>query len=300
MPSRDDFFRDILNSMFDGVYFVDPERRITFWNRTAEGLTGYEAREVVGRRCADNILVHVDGDGRNLCEGLCPLARTLEDGESREADVFLHHRNGHRVPVAIRVSAIRSPAGRITGAVEVFSDNSRRLAEFAEADRLKRLALVDPMTELRNRRFTEMSLQSILKEVARYSWPMGLLFVDIDRFKRVNDTYGHEAGEQILKAVGQTLVQSVRSFDIVGRWGGEEFVLIIRNITGKSLGRLAEKLRVLVAKSFVTLAASQVGVTISIGATTISPDDTVESAIGRADQLMYRSKAAGRNRVTLG
>lgn len=300
MAPRDDFYFEILNNLFDGLYFVDRERRITFWNKTAERLTGYEARQVVGRRCADNILVHVDDKGNNLCEGMCPLARTLEDGESREADVFLHHRNGHRMPVAIRIAPLRGANGQITGAVEVFNDNSRRLAEVQELDRLKELALVDPVTELRNRHFMELSLLTILKEVNRYNWPMGLLFVDIDRFKRINDTYGHEAGDQILKAVAQTLVQSVRAFDIVGRWGGEEFVVVIRNITEKNLAKLAEKLRALVGKSFVTLAASQIGVTISIGATTLAPDDSVESAIGRADELTYRSKTNGRNRVTLG
>lgn len=300
MSPRNDFYRDILDNLFDGVYFVDRERRITFWSKTAEKMTGYEAREVVGRRCADNILVHVDGDGTNLCEGLCPLARTMEDGEPREADVFLHHRKGHRMPVSVRVAPIRDADGRITGGVEVFSDNSRRLAEVQELDRLKRLALLDPVTEIRNRGYMEISLQTVLKEVDRYSWPMGLLYVDIDRFKRVNDSYGHEAGDQILKAVAQTLVQGVRAFDIVGRWGGEEFVLIIRNITEKNLGKLAEKLRALVAKSFITLPASQVGVTISIGATTFLPDDTAESVISRADALMYRGKTAGRNRVTLG
>lgn len=300
MASRDDFYFSVLNSLFDGLYFVDRERRITFWNRTAERLTGYEAREVVGRRCADNILVHVDGEGRNLCEGLCPVARTLQDGEEREADVFLHHRKGHRLPVAVRIAPLRGADGQIEGAVEVFNDNSRRLAEAQELDRLKQLALVDTVTEIRNRHFMDMSLQTILKEVNRYSWPMGLLFVDIDRFKRINDSYGHEAGDQLLRAVAQTLVQSVRAFDIVGRWGGEEFVLIIRNITEKNLAKLAEKIRALVGKSFVTLSASQVGVTVSIGATTLTAEDTVESAIGRADGLMYRSKAAGRNRVTLG
>jgi diguanylate cyclase (GGDEF)-like protein/PAS domain S-box-containing protein len=300
MTTRQDFYFDVLNNLFDGLYFVDRERRITFWNRTAESLTGYEAREVVGRRCADNILVHVDGEGRNLCEGRCPLAKTLEDGESREVEVFLHHRKGHRVPVAVRVAPIRGANGRITGAVEVFNDNSRRLAETQELDHLRRLALLDPVTELRNRHFLEISLQAILKEVNRYNWPMGLLFVDIDRFKRINDAYGHEAGDEILKAVAQTLAQSVRSFDIVGRWGGEEFVVVVRNITEKNLALLAEKIRALVGKSFVTMAASQVGVTVSIGATTLVPDDTVDNAIARADRLMYKSKAAGRNRVTLG
>jgi diguanylate cyclase (GGDEF)-like protein/PAS domain S-box-containing protein len=300
MASRDALYYDILNNLFDGLYFVDRERRITFWNRTAERLTGYKAGEVVGRRCADNILVHVDGEGRNLCEGLCPLARTLEDGEAREADVFLHHRDGHRLPVAIRIAPIRDPHGRITGAVEVFNDNSRRLAEAQELDRLKSLALVDPVTELRNRHFMEMSLSTVLKEVGRYLWPMGLLYVDIDRFKRINDSYGHEAGDKVLKAVAQTLVRSVRAFDVVGRWGGDEFILIIRNITEKNLGQLAEKLRLLIGKIFVTMAASEIGVTVSIGATPLTPDDTLDSAVGRADELLYRSKSDGRNRVTVG
>ena len=119
------------------------------------------------------------------------------------------------------------------------------------------------------------------------------------REELVEFLYGHDAGDRILKAVAQTLVLNVRAFDVVGRWGGEEFVVIIRNITEKNLAKLAEKLRVLVGKSFVTLDASQVGVTVSIGATTLTAEDTLESAVGRADTLMYRSKAGGRNRVTL-
>jgi diguanylate cyclase (GGDEF)-like protein len=146
----------------------------------------------------------------------------------------------------------------------------------------------------------EMSLSTVLKEVGRYLWPMGLLYVDIDRFKRINDSYGHEAGDKVLKAVAQTLVRSVRAFDVVGRWGGDEFILIIRNITEKNLGQLAEKLRLLIGKIFVTMAASEIGVTVSIGATPLTPDDTLDSAVGRADELLYRSKSDGRNRVTVG
>lgn len=300
MSPRNEFYRDVLNNLFDGVYFVDREHRITFWNKMAERLTGYATREVVGRKCADNILVCVDGSGTNLCQGLCPLAQTIQDGEFREADLFLHHRDGHRMPVAVRIAPIREADGRITGAIEVFSDNTRRLAEVRELDRIRQLALVDPMTELRNRAFTEHSLQTVLKEVSRYNWPTGLIFIDIDHLERVNYIHGREAGDQILKAVAQTLVKNIRGFDIAGRWGGEEFVLVIRNITEKNLGKLAEKLRVLIGKSNVTVAAGQVAVTVSIGATTLSPEDTVESAIGRADGLMSRSKTKGRNCVTLG
>jgi diguanylate cyclase (GGDEF)-like protein/PAS domain S-box-containing protein len=300
MSHGDDFYLDILDNLFDGVYFVDRERRITFWNRRAESLTGYDARQVVGRSCADNILVHVDGEGRNLCVDGCPLARTLEDGEAREAEFFLHHRDGHRVPVAVRVTPIRGADGEITGAVEVFSDNSRRLTETQELEQLKQLALVDPVTEIPNRRFVEVSLRATLEDASRHTSLTGLLFVDIDGFKRINDSHGHEAGDLILKAVAQTLARSVRAFDVVGRWGGEEFVLVLRNIDEANLRLLAEKLRAVVAKCFVTLATAQVGVTVSIGATLLALDDTVQGAVSRADRLMYESKEAGGNRVTLG
>lgn len=300
MARRQDFYFDLLNGISDGLYFVDRERRITFWNRAAERLTGYEAREVVNRNCADNILSHVDAEGNSLCEGMCPLARTLKDGEPREAEVFLHHRKGHRVPVAVRISPLRNSAGKITGAVEVFNDNSRRLAETDELEQLKKLALVDPVTEIRNRRFLETSLQAVINEIRRQSWPMGLLFVDIDRFKQVNDTYGHEEGDEVLRAVAQTLARAVRGYDLVGRWGGEEFVLVIRNVTVKNLARLAEKLRALVANSSLDVAGTKVAVTVSIGATSIVAEDTVADAVGRAESLMYVAKASGRNRVASG
>jgi diguanylate cyclase (GGDEF)-like protein/PAS domain S-box-containing protein len=300
MATRQDFYFDLLNGISDGLYFVDRERHITFWNRAAERLTGYEAREVVGRTCTDNILSCQDGAGQALCEEICSLARTIQDGEPREVEVFLHHRQGHRVPVAVRISPLRNAAGEITGAVEVFNDNSRRMAETDELEQLKKLAVIDAMTGVWNRRFLETSLQAIRNEINRYNWPMGLLFVDIDRFKQLNETHGHEAGDAVLRAVAQTLARAVRGYDIVGRWGGEEFVLVVRNVTGKNLARLAEKLRILIAKNPVKAGGTKVPVTVSIGATAFTAADTVAGAVGRAEALMYVGKASGRDRVTSG
>jgi diguanylate cyclase (GGDEF)-like protein/PAS domain S-box-containing protein len=277
---------------------VDGGGRVTFWNRAAERLTGYEAREVVGRECADELLAYVDAEGRGLHEGTCLAALTLRDGEPREAEAFFSHRQGHRLPVAVRVSALRNAAGEITGAVAVFSDNSRRLAEAGELEQLRKLAVIDPLTGVWNRRFLETSLQAVRNEIGRHSWPMGLLFVDIDRFKELNEVHGREAGDVVLRAVAQVLARAVRGYDIVGRWGGEEFVLVVRNVTGKSLGRLAEKLRALVAKNPVRAGEAKVPVTVSIGATAFTAGDTVAAAMGRAEALMYASKAGGRDRVT--
>ena len=115
----------LLEAMSEGVDAVDADRRITYWNSAAERLTGYRAVDVVGRLCRDNVLNHIDDVGTELCLADCPLMFTMRDGQARgEARLFLHHRDGHRVPVAVRVAALRSPEGTIVGAVEVFHDDS--------------------------------------------------------------------------------------------------------------------------------------------------------------------------------
>ena len=115
----------LLGAMTEAVYAVDRDRRITYWNAAAEQLTGYSAAEVVGRRCQDNLLNHVDEAGNQLCKDGCPLQATVEDGQTREALVFLQHRAGHRLPVAVRAAPLRSAGETIIGAVEVFHDDSR-------------------------------------------------------------------------------------------------------------------------------------------------------------------------------
>jgi PAS domain S-box-containing protein len=95
------FYQDLLDQISDGVYFVTPQRRITYWNAGAERLTGYNAHEVLGRSCAEGILRHVDNAGQQLCLRGCPLAAVMEDGKSREALVYLQHKDGHCVPVMV-------------------------------------------------------------------------------------------------------------------------------------------------------------------------------------------------------
>src|SRR5664280_2072141 len=110
------FYRDLVDNMSDGVYFVDRTRTITYWSRGAERLTGYHASEVVGRRCRDGILNHVDECGTELCGAGCPLKATIRDGRCRDAHVFMHHADGHRQPVWVRAAPLRDPAGEISGA----------------------------------------------------------------------------------------------------------------------------------------------------------------------------------------
>ncbi|MGE5235033.1 MAG: diguanylate cyclase [Acidobacteriota bacterium] len=294
-----DFFRSILDSFSDGVYFVNRDRVITYWNRGAERITGYPAETVMGTHCSDDLLVHVDSSGRQLCHGLCPVAATIDDRCPRDSRLFLHHRDGHRVPVRVRVAPLLDPDGEVVGAIEVFHDDSETMAALERIDELQRAAYVDTLTGLANRAYTEITLRARLDEMARYGWPCGVLFLDIDHFKEVNDRHGHEAGDRALKTVAATLAKSARSFDLIGRWGGEEFLAVVANVDLGALAALAERFRALVEASRVNAAGVTLPITVSVGATLARRTDTVGHLVDRADALMYRSKTAGRNRVTV-
>ncbi|MBI5483241.1 MAG: PAS domain-containing protein, partial [Deltaproteobacteria bacterium] len=174
----DNFSSDrLLDSLFDGVYFVDLDRRITFWNSSAERISGYSKQEVTGSCCADNLLRHIDATGRELCLNGCPLAASILDGKTRESSVFLHHKLGHRVPVSVRTSPVRDDQGAIIGAVEIFSDNSNSLQILQEYEKLKQEAYLDVLTGIGNRRYGEMTLSTRIYDLQSHKLPFGVLFM---------------------------------------------------------------------------------------------------------------------------
>jgi diguanylate cyclase (GGDEF)-like protein/PAS domain S-box-containing protein len=293
-------YQEIIANLRDGLYIVDRERRIVYWNASAERISGFKQEEVVGSSCADNILCHVDAAGGNLCGGHCPLATTIEQGISRDAEIYLRHKNGHRVPVSVRITALRDDDGNVIGGVETFSDLSSRAADELRFKELEKLALLDRLTQIANRHYLERELEARLEELKRYGTSFGVMFMDIDNFKLVNDRYGHEMGDRVLQFVAGTLSSNSRSFDVYGRWGGEEFVGIARNVDSANLEQTGQRLRKLVEKSFLMVDGKRLGVTISIGATMATKTDTIATLIQRADELMYLSKSAGRNRLTMG
>ncbi len=295
----ENFYKNVLDNLYDGVYFVDEDRRITYWNKSAESLTGYKSSEIVGEHCWDNILMHVDLTGNSLCHGPCPLARAMKEDRMLEQEVYLRHKDGHRAPVLVRASPLRDGKGQIIGAVEIFSDNTPRITLEQKVEELQKLALLDPLTELGNRRYAELTLQAKLDEMRRYDSRFGLLFIDIDHFKKINDTYGHETGDKVLQMVAKTLQNGVRSSDTVSRWGGEEFIAFIAHMDDRDLSPLANKLRMLVEKSDLHASQGSISVTISIGAAISKADDIMEDLVSRADQMMYKAKLSGRNRVVI-
>ena len=294
------FYRELLDHLEDSVYFVDRDRRILFWNKAAEALTGFSRDEVMGRRCPDNILCHADVSGRSLCKDGCPLAHVMATGQASEVEVFLHHKDGHRVPVRVKATPILDAQRQPVGALEVFHDQTARIEQAERIKELEHLALIDELTRLPNRRHFDDHLGHRLAEWQRHRRPFGVLMMDVDHFKHVNDEYGHEIGDATLRVVARTLNANCRSFDVVARWGGEEFGAIISNVETQQLVLVAEKFRTMVAVSHLRIPGRAVRVTVSIGAAIAKADDTFEALLKRADQALYEAKRQGRNRVCAG
>ena len=293
------FFEELLENLYDGVYYVDTQKVVTYWNKSAQRISGFKNRDVIGNCCADNILQHIDDKGVELCLQGCPLGKTLIDGKIRDADVFLHHKEGHRVPVSVRASAIRNDKNEIIGAVEIFSENSKQLEIIKEMENLKKEVFIDQLTQVGNRKFAEMNLSTRMNELKGNDILFGVLFMDIDHFKKFNDTYGHNIGDQVLKMVARTVTNAVRSIDVVCRWGGEEFIVILPNMDRPTMITIAEKIRVFIEKSWLTIKNENLKVTVSIGGAMATNEDTIKTILHRSDTQMYQSKKSGRNCVTI-
>jgi diguanylate cyclase (GGDEF)-like protein/PAS domain S-box-containing protein len=297
MKIPESFYRELLDALTDGVYFVDRDRRITYWNQGAERITGYRAADVVGTRCWDNLLRHVDANGKELCHDGCPLAATVADGAGRDADVALLHRAGFRIPVKVRSAAIRDESGEIVGAVETFQDETAHVETLQRVEELRELTYLDALTGVGNRRYAQAELEVRLAELKRHGFPFGLLFVDVDHFKEVNDLHGHEIGDAVLRLVATTFKRAARAHDFVGRWGGEEFLVVAAHAPAGTLLAIGDRFRTLVERTVTPTPAGPLSVTISVGVALARPDDTPESVVARADDLMYEAKKLGRNRV---
>ena len=159
---------------------------------------------------------------------------------------------------------------------------------------LERQATTDSLTGIYNRlKFNEV-LDREIQEALRYNNPLSLIMFDIDHFKAINDTYGHLAGDVILREVSRVISANIRNVDIFARWGGEEFIVLSPNNEWKSAWQLAEKLRAQIEKFDFSCPCT---VTCSYGVTQFQENDTVDSLIKRVDYALYRAKERGRNRV---
>lgn len=299
MKEMEELYLSIINHLPDGIYFVDNERKIHFWNKAAEKITGYSADEIVGKNCQNSRLNHIDQKGRPLCSVSCPLFATLSDGKNRRENIYVRHKEGYRVPISANIFPLRKN-GKIIGAVEVFTQNSPAVYEDSLVEHLADLAMHDPLTRLPNRRYLESFLEYKISEYMRFGRLCAVLMGDIDNFRHFNNNYGHEAGDRVLVNIASSIKGNMRRDDLIGRWGGEEFVGIYSIRKPEDGAVIGEKFRQMVFHTDLPYGEASLRVSMSIGVTVICAHDTLETLMNRVDHLMYQSKKKGKNCVTVG
>ncbi|MFH1501875.1 MAG: diguanylate cyclase [Candidatus Eisenbacteria bacterium] len=281
----------VFDNLFDAVYLVDRDKRIIYWNDSAENLTGRSSSEMLGLACHDAGIVHLSDKGESYCSHHCPLLETDQTDEIRRAQVFIRHKEGHMVPVQARMFPFRDAQARIAGAAEIFSDISvgdeirKRVAE------LESLARLDRLTRLANRKHMQESITGRLAELERYGQRFGLIFMDIDGFDRLNDQYGRDAGDDILKMVARTLILNSRPFDVMGRWEDDTFVALVAQLDNAGLQTAAERYRILIENSELPWGGSPLCVKVTTAATLASRGDKTESLIAKAERALKEKKA---------
>lgn len=283
--------RDLLASAFnatsDPVIITDNRHRIVFANQALAELTQHPMQEVMGKTPA------IFSSGKHDADFYACLRTLLESGKDFRATFINRRSDGSLYHAAQSISPIINDRGVITHYVSVSKD----ITEQVESEqKWRQEAVEDKLTGLYTRRYgEELAKRSALKAQTDGT-PLAVIICDIDHFKRVNDTYGHAAGDRVLRSVAQSLRQAVRTADAVVRWGGEEFVILLDTCPQTAAVELAERIR----RQVEAQPDVEVGtVTLSLGLALLKPDETIEQAIARADTALYQSKHGGRNRVSV-
>jgi diguanylate cyclase (GGDEF)-like protein/PAS domain S-box-containing protein len=287
--------RALAESAYDAIVMIDMHGNASFWNPAAERLFGYTEEEVIGRPIHELITPPELRD--EAMAGMRQFAGTGDGdavGAIQETEAL--RRDGTRMPVERSVSAFR--LGGQWYAVATIRDITERKATEA---RLRELATTDSLTGLFNRRhFMELAEREFAR-AKRYQGTRTMLMMDIDHFKRVNDTHGHDVGDEVLRELARISRTALRELDILGRLGGEEFGVLLPETDAGPAMEVAERLRRAIEQSPMTTGAGEMRITVSIGAATSKGDaETVDTLLKRADVALYEAKQSGRNRVVAG
>lgn len=292
-PFADELFwlsaRQVLEGLRDGAVVVAPDGAIRAVNRAFCSVTGYTRREAIGKN------PRMLQSGRHNRSFYAKLWSSLLRKGVWQGEIWNRRKNGNVYPEWLTISVIRDENGETLCYLGVFSDITiRKTSE----EKLNRLAEHDALTGLPNRRFFVEKLRR-MKKTADPRHPTAVLFLDLDRFKEINDRWGHAAGDQFLSAVGERLNGCVRRTDTVARWGGDEFIIFLDPISGRrNAARVARKILRVLRQPF-TSRDRRIRATASIGVCLIDEKTSSSEAVRKADRAMYAVKKSGRNNFNI-
>lgn len=300
LASTDDadllFHQKLLESMHDGVVFVDVNLQILFWNRGLERLTGIAAASVLHRRWLPSLLDMRDEQDDEVPDDNCPVVYAMESGVQTLRRVSIAGRHQKKLSVDMHLVPVISRNGVTHGAALLLHDASSQITLEERVQTLHEKATHDPLTKVANRAEFDRVLKQFVDTHLELNIPCSLIICDIDHFKRINDNYGHQAGDEALVSFAALMRRFTRSGDLVARYGGEEFVLLCADCDNATATTRAEEIRGELANIPQPMLDGKC-LTASFGVTEIQPGDSPDTMLRRADRALLQAKDNGRNRV---
>ena len=290
------FQAKLLDNMYDAVVFVDARGLVGLWNHGAERLTGIPGTVVRQRRWHPEILNLADEKGRPISEADCPVLIAIQSGVQSLRRLAVCGRNNRCVSVDSHAIPVIAEDGTMQGAILMLHDASSEISLEQRCQTLAEKATRDPLTQVANRAEFDRVHAMFVAAHQQQQVPCSLLMCDLDHFKLVNDTYGHQAGDEAIKSLAAILKGACRPGDLVARYGGEEFVMLFADCDNTAATGRAEQIR----KSLAQMTHAKMNnraVTASFGVTEIQPGDTPETMLRRSDRALLMAKSNGRNQV---
>lgn len=288
-------FSELFENLPIACFTFDAEGVLHEWNQSAEQLYGYTKAEVLFRSMFEKVFRGDSGVRMGELMRMVLSGSVLCGLESED-----HDSEGHRRYVLRSAYPLRGPSGEVVGGLVSVVDVTERV-EYEQQlkemnEKLQSLAITDGLTGLKNHRAFQDFLEQEFQRAVRYGSPLSLILMDVDKFKQYNDTFGHQAGDEVLKRVAEILLSNARQTDFVARYGGEEFVVVLPNTDSDDALCVAERFRSAIEQAEWSLRP----ITGSFGVATLT--DAVQNRqelIEQADQALYQAKHGGRNRVCL-
>ena len=286
----------LLEHMYDAVVCVDANMRIILWNHGAERLTGIPAASIVHSPWPAGYLGMWDEKGGRGAAHDCPLAGSIHSRVQSLRRLTVCGRSGRPTPVDAHAIPVAGDDGVLLGAVLLMHDASSEISLEQRCQNLYEKARLDPLTQVANRAEFDRVHTLFVAAHQQQRVPCSMLMCDIDHFKKVNDTYGHQAGDEVIQRLAALLKMAARPGDLVARYGGEEFVILLADCDNAKAARRADDIRVALGRTAQPKMQGR-SITASFGVTEIQPGDTPETMLRRADRGLLEAKARGRNRV---
>jgi diguanylate cyclase (GGDEF)-like protein/PAS domain S-box-containing protein len=294
--NRSLFEQQLIDSMHDGVIFVDDQRNIFLWSKGAERLTGVSSAAAQGRQFTPTLLDMCNTAGRRVRDDACPVARAIATHAQLRQRLEILGRQGEHVAIDLHAIPVVCRDGQLRGATVLLQDAQPEVSLEEKCEALHAEVTKDPMTKVANRAEFDRMLALFIEAHEQAGLPCSLIMADIDHFKVINDTLGHQAGDEAIITVANLLTQACRSGDLVARYGGEEFALLCADCDMAESAARAEQIRKKIAEAtFASLGTRKI--TSSFGVAQLQSGDTPETLLRRSDTALLMAKEQGRNQV---